>query len=396
MSVRVLEARSKVGGRVNSAMLGGSLRVDTGGQFLCEDMPELMALAARYGKSLVPTFMAGRRLVRPPVSDREAERIWSGSAGLRAQMDDLDLAAPELAGLSVADWLAAQPADPAVKTSFRALVEGLWCMAPEKIPLWYLADNDRRITNETSELQYFLGETMHSLAEDLAAGLGDAVRLGVRATAVHHGGDGVEVIAGTESFRGRTAILALPPAQAARLVFLPALNRELAAALGAWQSGTVIKAMVAYRRAFWRERGLSGMVSWRDPLGLFFCDGSRDAAQPVLIVFIGGSLALRWGGLGKAGLRAEVLAHLVTAFGAEAGEIADIHAAAWLPGRGENGGGYSDLIVDGRARDAEARLIAGSPPLVFAASELSPSFPGYIEGAVVAGRAAAERALRSL
>ena len=159
-------------------MLGGSLRVDTGGQFLCEDMPELMALAARYGKSLVPTFMAGRRLVRPPVSDREAERIWSGSAGLRAQMDDLDLAAPELAGLSVADWLAAQPADPAVKTSFRALVEGLWCMAPEKIPLWYLADNDRRITNETSELQYFLGETMHSLAEDLAAGLGDAVRLG--------------------------------------------------------------------------------------------------------------------------------------------------------------------------------------------------------------------------
>jgi len=58
--------------------------------------------------------------------------------------------------------------------------------------------------------------------------------------------------------------------------------------------------------------------------------------------------------------------------------------------------GYSDLIVDGRARDAEARLIAGSPPLVFAASELSPSFPGYIEGAVVAGRAAAERALRSL
>ena len=68
----------------------------------------------------------------------------------------------------------------------------------------------------------------------------------------------------------------------------------------------------------------------------------------------------------------------------------------WLPGRGENGGGYSDLIVDGRARDAEARLIAGGPPPVFAASELSPSFPGYVEGAIVAGRAAAERALRSL
>ena len=41
------------------------------------------------------------------------------------------------------------------------MVEGLWCQAIGRIPLWYLIDNDRRITNEVSELQYFLGETMH-------------------------------------------------------------------------------------------------------------------------------------------------------------------------------------------------------------------------------------------
>ena len=33
------------------------------------------------------------------------------------------------------------------------------------MPLWYLIDNDRRITNEVPELQYFLRETMHSLAD---------------------------------------------------------------------------------------------------------------------------------------------------------------------------------------------------------------------------------------
>ena len=32
---------------------------------------------------------------------------------------------------------------------------------------------------------------------------------------------------------------------------------------------------------------------------------------------------------------------------------------------------------------------ANGQPVFFAASELSPSFPGYIEGAIVAGRAAA-------
>ena len=49
------------------------------------------------------------------------------------------------------------------------MIEGLWCQALAKLPLWHLIDNDRRITNEVSELQYFLRETMQSLAEELAA-----------------------------------------------------------------------------------------------------------------------------------------------------------------------------------------------------------------------------------
>ncbi len=57
------------------------------------------------------------------------------------------------------------------------MIEGLWCQALEKLPLWHLIDNDRRITNEVSELQYFVRETMQSLADDLAGDLGDRLRL---------------------------------------------------------------------------------------------------------------------------------------------------------------------------------------------------------------------------
>ena len=75
-------------------------------------------------------------------------------------------------GLTVAAWLDRQH-DPPGKAAFRSMIEGLWCQALEKLPLWHLIDNDRRITNEVSELQYFLRETMHSLADDLAGDLGD-------------------------------------------------------------------------------------------------------------------------------------------------------------------------------------------------------------------------------
>ena len=54
-------------------------------------------------------------------------------------------------------------------------------------------------------------------------------------------------------------------------------------------------------------------------------------------------------------------------------------------------GGYGDVITNVAAADAETVLRAGLPRIQFAFSELSPSFPGYVEGAIVAGRASAER-----
>ena len=48
------------------------------------------------------------------------------------------------------------------------------------------------------------------------------------------------------------------------------------------------------------------------------------------------------------------------------------------------------------ATDAEDIIRAGAPPLFFASSEVSPSYPGYIEGAIVAGREAASRIMASL
>ncbi|TJV11792.1 MAG: FAD-dependent oxidoreductase, partial [Mesorhizobium sp.] len=44
IDLALLEARGRVGGRVESQWNGLGERIDSGGQFLCEDMPELMAL----------------------------------------------------------------------------------------------------------------------------------------------------------------------------------------------------------------------------------------------------------------------------------------------------------------------------------------------------------------
>jgi monoamine oxidase len=152
----------------------------------------------------------------------------------------------------------------------------------------------------------------------------------------------------------------------------------------------VIKILVRYAEPFWREQGLCGMVMWRDLPGLFACDGSKDADHAALVVFVGGPLALRWHPLDEAALQAEITARLVQALGPRAADVVDFSARDWTHDRW-SGGAYSDLIVDVTARNAERVILAGAPPVYFAASEVSPSFPGYVEGAIVAGRIAAAK-----
>ena len=391
----LLEARDRVGGRVEAVRNGLGERIDSGGQFFCQDMPQVMALAKERGKTFVETYVEGEFITLPSMTPARAERTYHVSMAIRERMNRIHPDDPAIAGLTVADWLERQHDAADAKAAFRSLVEGLWCLAVDRVPLWYLIDNDRRITNEVFELQYFLLETMQSLAEDLAGDLGDRLWLNEPVTRIEHGPQGVRVTMATGAVEAREALVALPPATAAKLDFAPALPAKLAHALGVWESGAAIKILVRYAKPFWRERNLCGMVMWRDLPGLFACDTSKDAEHAALTVFVGGPLALRWRELGEAGLRAKVTARLVDALGPDAGDVVDFSQRDWTHDRW-SGGAYSDLIVDVTARDAERTILAGAPPVHFAASEVSPSFPDYVEGALVVGRMAAEKIIAGL
>ncbi|RWG82176.1 flavin monoamine oxidase family protein [Mesorhizobium sp.] len=391
----VLEARDRVGGRVEGMRNGLGELIDSGGQFLCQDMPELMALAKARGKTFVETYVDGEFITHPSMSAEDAERTYRMAMAIRERMNRIEPDDPWIAGLTVAAWLERQTDPVDAKAAFRSMIEGLWCLALEKVPLWYLIDNDRRITNETFELQYFLRETMQSLADDLAGDLTDRLRLSEPVTRIEHGPDGVRLTTAGGVVQARAVLLALPPATAAKLDFVPALQAELAKALSVWESGAVIKILVRYARPFWRVRELSGMVMWRDMPGLFACDASKDAEHAALVVFIGGPLAQHCRKLAAAALRAEVTAKLVDALGPDAADILDFNQRDWTDDRW-SGGAYSDLIVDVTARHAERTILAGAPPVYFASSEVSPSFPAYVEGAIVAGRIAAGKILASL
>ena len=393
--VAVLEARDRVGGKVEPRVLADGLRVDMGAQFLCEDMPEVMGMVRRFGRTLVETPLDGLFVLQPPEPEAGAEALYRASAAIRERADTIEPRDPAIAGLTVGAWLERQQDTAAAKAAFRSVVEGLWCQDADRIPLWHLIDNDRRITNETTELQYFVGETMHSLAEALAAGLGDRLRLDTPAQRIEHGAGPVRVVTPNETLEARQVIVALPPVMASRVAYVPPLPEAISNSLVAWESGSVIKGFVRYDAAFWREAGLSGTVMWRDRHGLFACESSCDADHAMLVFFMGGPRAAFWGGLDEAAFRSQLLERLVAALGPRAGAPLEIVWRDWRDDRW-SGGGYGDMVMDLGAYDAEDVLRAGLPPLHFASSDTALSYPGYVEGAIVAGRAAARKVMALL
>jgi len=134
---------------------------------------------------------------------------------------------------------------------------------------------------------------------------------------------------------------------------------------------------------------------WRDPSGLFAFDTSPDDTRPMLTFFIGGPQALAMTELEPAALREATVSRLVEGLGPQAADPIDVTVRDWTHDRW-SGGAYSDVVVDLGTTDAEDTLRAGAPPVFFASSELSPSYPGYIEGAIVAGREGARKIVAAL
>lgn len=240
-------------------------------------------------------------------------------------------------------------------------------------------------------MESFLGGTMHALAEDLAAGLGDRVVLSSPVSRIAHSAAGAVVHAGAQHFEAGRVIVCVPPAMARRIACDPPAPAAVRDAFAAWQPGDVIKVFIRYHAPFWRARGLSGTVMWSEPHGLYACDASRDGLSG-LVMFIGGPNARRWHDRPGAELEAFIRDRLVAALGAEAGRIVEISMRDWTDDAW-SGGAYSDNVVDPAAGDVEAPLRQGFGPIRFASSELSPAYPGYIEGAIIMGRLAARETL---
>ncbi|HEY2319280.1 MAG TPA: NAD(P)/FAD-dependent oxidoreductase [Solirubrobacteraceae bacterium] len=408
--VLVLEARERVGGRVDATVLPDGRTVQLGGEVVGSRHSAYLELIDELGLGVQPSYVAdpgqmswglhegvyvGDEAPWMTAGERaDGERIDRLFAALAAEIDPEDPwshpAAPRLDALSLGAWLREQGAMPAVLRRHALASLSLSCDGPDRTSL--LADLRKHATlagRGFYDLAAWEGlrcaEGAAEVARRMEAELGGRVRLGavVRSVAVD-GARGVTVgLQSGEEVRTEAVVCALP-AGPLRAVQITGLSDARLASLRALRQALAAKLVVAYAESFWQRRGQNGLAeaewlfgsTWPQREGVLsllvpperlsaFLAAPPEARRGVILA---GLEAL----YGKGALSPS--AFIERPWGADPFTLGYI--TSWAPG---------DLTRVGplHGRHEPPFYVAGSDHWV----------AGYMEGAVRTGRAAARAAL---
>ncbi len=431
-SVVVVEARDRVGGRTLNADVGGGEVVEIGGQWVGPTQDRLLQLASDLQVETFKTYFDGQGVLSykgshqtfdatgplgpiPPVVDGIADAA-TAIAKLDAMAAQIDVQRPwtsdnatEYDGQTFETWKLANTTTEGGRFLVDLGFTSVFAAEPRDVSLlwslFYMASAGNQTTPGTftrligtdggAQDSRFVGGSQ-TVSLKLAAALGRRVVLKAPVRSIAQTPSGVTVTAGKRTFKGKRVIVAIPPTLAGRIHYapgLPFLRDQLTQRL---PMGTVIKTCVVYDKPFWRDQGLAGYANTDfDAVRLTYDNSPPDGSPGILLAFIEGEAARRWGTRSADDRRNQVLSELTKLYGDQAAKPVQYIERSWATEAFSRGcyGGYAPpglLLGYGAAlREPVGRIH-------WAGTETSDYWNGYMDGALRSGERAAGEVLADL
>ena len=425
LSVAVLEARDRVGGRTWTDTIDGAM-LEIGGQWISPDQTVLSALVEELGLETFERYRTGESVYISPDGTR---RTYSGDmfpVGERTEKEMLrligildqlaaetDPAAPwkhprarELDTVSFHSWLRELSDDEEACNNIGLFVAGGMLTKPahafsvlQAVLMAASAGSFSHLVDEDFILDRRVAGGMQQVSERMAADLGDDVVLSNPVRFLRWPGedgtahDGVTAVADNVTVHARYAVMAVPPNLYSRVSFDPPLPRRQHQMHQHQSLGLVIKVHAVYATPFWRDKGLSGTCFGAGALVQEVYDNTNhEDPRGTLVGFVSDEKADAMFELSAEDRRQAILSSIAAFLGEEALSPEVYYESDWGSEEWTRGAYAASYDLGGLHRYGPDQL-APVGPIHWSCSDLAAEGYQHVDGAVRMGQLTADRIL---
>lgn len=411
--VVVLEARERIGGRVEGGAIDG-YPLELGGTWLGEGHTRMYELVDELGLETFRTYndegqllvdllgkqsrMKSSKGAVPKLGPFALADLGQGLLRFARMAKTVPLDEPWAAGKAEVwdgqtfeSWIRRNLRTPSGRAYFRIACEAVFSADSADMSLLHAlfyanANGDLETllaVDKGAQQDRVVGGTIR-VAEELAAGLD--VRLSSPVRTIRHTSGSVEVVLRDgSSVSGDDVIITIPPTLAGRIDYDPVLPSWRDQLTQKVPAGAVCKVFASYERPFWREAGLNGQAaSDVGPVKVTFDVSPPGGEVGVLLGFIEGGEARRWVRLSDQERRRTYLECMVRYFGAQAATPISYVEKDWSAEEFSRGC-YGAHFAPGVWTAYGEALRPSIGRIHWAGAEYAHEWNGYMEGAVRSG-----------
>jgi putrescine oxidase len=412
LSVAVLEARDRVGGRTWTNTIDGA-SLEIGGQWVSPDQESLIALIGELGLETFDRYREGESVYISAAGERTR---YSGDSfpvdeTTEKEMDRLvalldDLAAQvgpeepwahpmarELDTISFEQWLIRESDDAEARGNIGMFIAGGMLTKPahafsalQAVLMAASAGSFSHLVDENFILDKRVVGGMQQVSIRMAAALGDDVILDAPVRTVRWNSDGATVFAdGDIEVHARRVVLAVPPNLYSRISYDPPLPRRQHQMHQHQSLGLVIKVHAVYDTPFWREDGLSGTGFGASEIVQEVYDNTNHQdSRGTLVGFVSDAKADAMFELDEQERRARILESIAHYLGPKALEPVVYYESDWGSEEWTRGAYAASFDLGGLHRyGKDSRTPVG--PIHFSCSDIAAEGYQHVDGAIRMG-----------
>ena len=427
LSVHILEARERTGGRMIRQTTRTGAVIDLGGQWGGATHHRFQALVDELGIKTFPSYYDGKGVLhwdgKRVVADlakqpsdsvllfdgeqieqpaAEVAKAKAAMKAFRAIAASIDPARPwtaanaqELDRTTIRAWCEQNSASRLsdFELEWLSVVGGSGGFDPWDASILHLAWTQAVAPQDEGPESWLLDGAAGQVAERLTAELKNLISLNAPVHGIDQNDEGVTVHVGDgRLIRAKSAIVAIPPPLRNKITFTPDLPAETRSFLQRSPMGSMIKVFAIYKSAFWRKADLNGFAVGNLKTLELTADSSLPSGTPgILAAFVTASAAVAFQQMTAAEQRRAVLDDLVAYWGPEAGAPEELLLENWNQ-EAWSTGAFTSFVTPGTWTTYGQGWQQSHGRVHWAGTEASNRWPGYFEGAIEAGIQAAAKA----